>query len=310
MPKGTVVKIVRSKYLVNLAGDGRDVSAILPGKYKQKLKSTHSIVNVGDVVDVFSSGTDWLIEKIHPRKNKISRISPQNRNEERILVTNVDQMLIVSSAKHPSVNPRLIDRYLVTAMKYGISPHIILSKTDLIEDGSSLISDLKKRYKNSGNRVTLFTVTQKNKKDKIAKLIKDKVNVVVGSSGVGKSSIITFLDEKLNDIRIGRVSKSQNKGTHTTTSIQMFYLPEFNAYIVDTPGIREFGLYGIEKEELCHYFPDLQKFAEKCKFHNCQHLLEPDCAIKNAVKDGNIDPDRYVSYKNIYSSIENENKRY
>lgn len=310
MPKGKVVKIVRSKYLVNLAGDGRGVSAILPGKYKQKLKSTHSIVNVGDIVDVISSGTDWLIEKIHPRKNKISRISPQNRNEERILVTNVDQMLIVSSAKHPRVNPRLIDRYLVTAMKYGISPHIIISKTDLIEDGNSLINDIKKRYKNSGNKVTLFTVTEKNNKDKIAEIIKDKVNVVVGSSGVGKSSIITFLDEKLNDIRIGEVSKSKNKGTHTTTSIQMFYLPEFNAYIVDTPGIREFGLYGIEKEELCQYFPDMQKFAEKCKFHNCQHLQEPDCAIKNAVKEGKIDPDRYVSYKNIYNSIEDENKRY
>ena len=305
MPQGTVVKIVRGKYFVNIKGQDLPISAILPGKLKRDVKSVHSIVCVGDIVAVDPVLEEWVISKIFERKNKISRISPQNRNEERVLVANIDQMLIVASVKEPDLNARLIDRYLVVAAKYDIKPIVILNKVDLLEPDDPLLEQTYKRFENTNVKLCKMSIMKNTYRNNLVNIVRGSVNAVVGSSGVGKSSIINFLDDEFN-IRVGDISQAHNKGKHTTTSIQMFYLKALDAYIVDTPGIREFGLFGISLEELSLFFPEFTPLADGCKFYNCTHLHEPGCEILKAVEKGEIDEDRYIGYKNIYYSIENE----
>ena len=309
MPQGKVVKIVRAKYFVNLKGKESPVTAILPGKLKKKVKSVHSIVTVGDKVNIVLSSGEWIITDIFERKNRISRISPQNRNEERILVSNIDQMLIVTSIKEPEFNPGLIDRYLVVAAKYNIKPVVVVNKVDLLEPGDPMIDHTILRFKNAETMIYAMSVKDDQYKKGLIDIVGGSVNAVVGSSGVGKSSLINYLDNEFK-IKVGDISKAHKKGKHTTTSVQMFYLKNIDAYIVDTPGIREFGLFAVPLEDLCHYFPEFTAFIDKCKFNNCSHLHEPGCEIIRAVERGSINEGRYRSYTNIYNSIEDENTGY
>jgi ribosome biogenesis GTPase len=193
---------------------------------------------------------------------------------------------------------------LVTAEAYNIKAVLVFNKFDLIKDDDNEIDDLlwlKKTYEDIGYQCLVTSVMDNKNIDKLKELMKSKTSVFSGHSGVGKSALINSLDKNLN-LRIGEVSQIHDKGKHTTTFSEMYSL-DFGAYIIDTPGIREFGLIGISKDDLSHFFPDIFKYQTKCKFYNCSHTHEPKCAVIEAVENGEIALSRYENYLNIYSGL-------
>jgi ribosome biogenesis GTPase len=309
MPKARVIRVERGVYWVQEENSGGLFSATLPGKLKNDQKITHSIVNVGDWVEISLKNNSGIIDSVLPRKNKISRVDPGNRNGERIVAANIDRLVIVTSVRNPSLNLRLVDRYLLIAGRNEIEPVIIISKLDLLGKNDNTLEQIKERFKYAETDIKFFSRYSARTGEELADIFRGNTSAVVGSSGVGKSTLIKYLAPE-TDIRIGEVSESSYKGKHTTTSVRMYYLKSLDAYIVDTPGIREFGIYGMEAEEVAHYFPEFKRYEGKCRFYNCTHVHEPGCVVKENVDSGNIHPDRYISYLNIIESIQNETQRY
>jgi len=309
MIEGRVIKIDRGLYWVWINSENEVQPAKLRGRFKKELKVSHSIVNVGDRVELINTKDDWVIEKVLPRRNQISRIDPGNRAHERIIVTNIDQMLILSSIRDPDFNSGLVDRYLVIAEKFEIDPIIIISKVDLISEKEKIYKDILYRFGDSGAVLQPYSYKDSKYREEILSLIRGKTNAIVGSSGVGKSTLINYLDSTIN-IRTANISDSTSKGKHTTTNVSMYHLNSEDAYIVDTPGIREFGLFDIEPNHLSDYFYEYRDSREQCKFHNCSHTHEPGCAIKEKVESGKLNRERYSGYLNIIESLKNEYSPY
>lgn len=312
---GKIIKIESKDYYV-LSEYNKIFRCSLRGKFKKDLifkkdkLSTYDLAVLGDFVN-FTDNSDstGVIEEIKERKNYLSRkakklVGSLKRGErlEQIIASNLDNIAIVTSIKHPKFNNRFLDRALVTAHSCGINVLIIINKIDL--DHSNLADGWDSFYKKIGYNVFLASATKNIGIEKIKSAIDKKSTLFWGQSGVGKSTLLNVMFPHLN-FEIGEISNYSNKGKHTTVTGVLEKVAD-KTYIIDTPGIREIDPYGIKKEDLAQYFSEFKAIMHKCKFNTCIHKHEPDCAVINAFKTGQISRERYLSYLNMLSTIEDD----
>lgn len=302
--KATVYKSTGSWYIVKTA-EGKTYNARIKGKFKIDDITSTNPVAVGDVVKVeMENETEGsvVINEIFDRKNYITRQSPHNKNQHHIIAANLDQSLLFATLKDPKTSQGFIDRFLIASEAYHVPAIIIFNKSDLYKKKEDeKFEEVKSIYEKIGYKVQAMSIAQNTGIDEVKILLKDKVTLLTGHSGVGKSSFINIVFPEKN-LKTQDVSGWSGKGLHTTTFAEMFDL-DFGGKIIDTPGLREFALMDIEKHELSHYFPEMRSLINNCQFNNCMHLNEPGCAVKSAVNNGSISIDRYVSYCNILESI-------
>jgi ribosome biogenesis GTPase / thiamine phosphate phosphatase len=304
--QGIVYKSTGSWYLVQDAA-GNFWDARIKGKLKidEDISSTNPVA-VGDVVtfDVEDERVSTaIIRQITDRHNYMVRVSPHNKNQKHIIAANIDLALLVASVADPRTSTGFIDRFLITAEAYHIPAVIVVNKTDLLKaKHKHILDDWIEIYGNAGYEVFPVSATHPESLAQLGNRIKSKATLFSGHSGVGKSTLINQFIPGL-DRKTKVVSGWSGKGQHTTTFAEMFDMPG-GGKIIDTPGVKEFGLIDLEKEELSHYFPEMRAVLKDCKFNNCLHINEPGCAVKQAVIDKKISEDRYVSYVAIMESIE------
>lgn len=291
---GVVVKNTGSWYLVKV--DEKILECRIKGKFRLKgIRSTNPVA-VGDIVDLETETN--AIFNIHERKNYLARKSTNLSKLSHVIAANMDQVVLVATIKFPETSTIFIDRILATAEAFRIPAKIIFNKTDVYKEAEiDVLAEWLAIYTDIGYEC-LFTSVEKNKNiDKVAELLKDKVSLMAGHSGVGKSSIINAVDPEL-DLKTQNISDAHNTGKHTTTFSEMHAL-KIGGYIIDTPGIRGFGTLDFDRSEIYHFFPEIFEMAAACKYHNCIHVEEPGCAVKAAVESGEISYTRYLSYLNI-----------
>jgi ribosome biogenesis GTPase / thiamine phosphate phosphatase len=308
--KGRVIKATGSWYNARLE-NGAIVQCRIKGKMRLVDRRSTNPVVIGDWVEIEegSRGDDMLIKDVLPRENYIIRQSAKHRTAEHILAANLDQTLLVASIMQPMTPVGFIDRFLVTATAYHVPAIVVFNKIDIYDDAAKeQLEILKSTYENAGYKVFATSVNQNVNIDLVRESLKGKLTMLSGNSGVGKSSLINAIAPEL-DLVTGEISGYHSKGTHTTTFAEMFALP-FGGDIVDTPGIKEFGILDFEKEEVSHYFPEMEKRLHDCKFNNCVHINEPGCAVLKAVESGEIALTRYNSYLGIVNEIETDEKIY
>ena len=300
-----VYKSTGSWYIVK-DETGGTFNARIKGKFKiDNITSTNPLA-VGDKVEIEKEAIEEesvVITNINPRKNYITRQSPHNRRQHHIIASNLDQSILFATLKDPKTSQGFIDRFLVASEAYHVPAVIVFNKNDLYKKKEEQrLDELKYMYEAVGYSILSMSLEQNKGVQEVKDLLKNKVTLLSGHSGVGKSSFINIV---LPDhaLKTQDVSDWSGKGLHTTTFAEMYDLP-FGGKIIDTPGLREFALVDIEKHELSHYFPEMKALISGCRFNNCLHIEEPGCAVKKAVEEGKIFADRYISYLNILGSID------
>lgn len=300
---GIVAKSTGSWYLVR-TDKGDMMECRLKGKIRLDDRKTTNPVAVGDRVDLeWDENNEAMISKIHPRKNYIIRKSINLSKQAHILASNLDQAVLVATIVAPRTSLGFIDRFLITAEAYSIPAKIIFNKADILnEELHKMQNEIISIYEKVGYEC--FVVSSLDKKDieKIKSIFKDKTTLISGHSGVGKSTLINAIEPSLK-LKTGDISAAHSKGTHTTTFAELHVL-SFGGFIIDTPGIKELGLVEMKREEVGHYFPEIRKIMNDCKFNNCLHVNEPKCAVKEAVEKGEISEERYHSYLGILNGEE------
>lgn len=286
---------------------GEEFNARIKGKFKIDDITSTNPVAVGDAVDVDKEEGEEsiVITKIHDRKNYITRQSPHNKYRHHIVAANLDQSILLATLKDPKTSTGFIDRFLVASEAYHVPAILVFNKTDLYQTKEKeSFEKIKSIYEKIGYPVYAMSLNANEGVDKVTHLLKDKITLLSGHSGVGKSSFINTIFPG-NTIKTKEVSGWSGKGMHTTTFAEMFDLP-FGGKIIDTPGMREFAMMDIEPHELSHYFPEMKALINECRFNNCMHIEEPGCAVKPAVSDNKISAERYISYLNILGTIEDK----
>lgn len=296
MQEGVVIKSTGSWYEVR-NDSGEVVLCRLRGKIRLDGIRTTNPISVGDKVlyEKENNKDTCVINKILPRHNVIVRKSVNLSKASHIIASNIDQAILVATIAQPRTSTGFIDRFLVTAEAYHIPTTIVFNKCDLYdEEQMAQAEELISTFENIGYKSFMISAKTGYRCDELKEIMKDKVSLFSGHSGVGKSALVNRLDPNLN-VRVGEISDVHEKGKHTTTFSQMFPLT-FGGYIIDSPGIKEFGLYDMEKETLAQRFPEMRNLMHECKFSNCTHLHEPHCAIKDAVENNVIADWRYNDY--------------
>jgi len=305
--RARVYKSTGSWYTVKTE-DGHFSIASIKGIFKiDGITSTNPIA-VGDwvniEVEVGGEEGGMMITGIDERNNYINRQSPANKYQHHIIASNLDQSLLLATLKDPKTSQGFIDRFLVAGEAYHIPSVIIFNKSDIYRRKEmELFEERKEMYEAVGYRVILMSLADKTGLDGVEDILRNKTSLLSGHSGVGKSSFINYIVPGMG-LKTQDVSGWSGKGIHTTTFAEMYDLPLLNAHIIDTPGIREFGLVDIPKQELSHYFPEMRSRLMDCQFNNCLHVNEPGCAIKKALDEGKLSFNRYVSYCMMLESIE------
>ena len=302
--KGTVIKTTGSWYLVK-SEKGDLLECRLKGKFRIKgIKSTNPIV-VGDEVVLEKSDDSYMIIKLIDRKNFIVRKSVNLSKQTHLIASNIDQAILMITLLNPITTTTFIDRFLVSANAFGVEVVLLFNKTDLYNnENKDNHKELIKVYKKIGYKIISLSAL-KDDLTKVKDVMKGKVNLISGHSGVGKSTLINKLQPNLH-INTKEVSESYNQGQHTTTFSELHEL-DFGASIIDTPGIKGFGLVEIDKNEITNLFPEFFALKSKCKFHNCIHLNEPNCKVKDAIMKNEIAESRYFSYLGM---IEEDEENY
>lgn len=301
--KGLIIKSTGSWYRVK-AEDGRIIECKLKGKFRIKGIKTTNPLAVGDRVFFFmqEDGTG-VIKQIEPRANYIIRKSTKLSRQAHILAANLDQAVLVVTLSYPRTSTGFLDRFLVSAEAYHIPAKIVFNKLDIYsEEEKNHLQKLIDLYNSIGYETITTSAKAKTNLDELKALLDGKLSAIAGHSGVGKSALINAIVPGL-DIKMGEISEVHLKGKHTTTFAEMHELWE-KSWVVDTPGIKEFGLVDLEKEELRLYFPEMMKLSEQCKFYNCTHVHEPGCAVKEAVEQGEVAQSRYTNYLNMLEGNE------
>ena len=304
--RGLVVKNTGSWYHVKTE-DGRWIATKLKGNFRLKdIRSTNP-VSVGDFVkiEINPEGTAFIYE-IEDRKNYIIRRSSNLSKQSHIIAANLDQAFLITTVNFPITTTTFIDRFLATTEAYQIPTSIFFNKIDRygVEDNQYLDA-LINLYETIGYKCYKISATGNKDLSFILDMLKDKTTLLSGHSGVGKSTLINRLIPQAGQ-KTQEISEYHNKGMHTTTFSEMIEIPE-GGYIIDTPGIKGFGVFDMENAEISHYFPEIFSFAKNCRFHNCTHRREPDCAVRKAVEDHFISESRYRSYLNMLED-KNEGK--
>ena len=305
--KGLITKSTGSWYQVLEAESGKFFEARIRGKFKLLKTRLTNPLAVGDNVE-FSLEQDnvaW-ITKIEPRKNYLIRKSVNLSKEAHIIASNIDLACFIFTLKHPETSLGFLDRFLVCCEAYNITPLILFNKMDVLSDEEKeLTRFIAEIYNEIGyDSLEISSYSQLNL-EVLKETIKDKVSVFFGHSGSGKSTLVNALQPDLN-LKTSEISETHLKGKHTTTFAQMHFWT-FGGSVIDTPGVREFAMIDVEKEEIQHYFPEIFAIGRECKFHNCMHLNEPKCAVLAAVEDGKIQESRYSTYVKIMEEADENN---
>ncbi len=303
MSRGLVIKNTGSLFLVQLE-DGSLVETNLRGRFRLKgIRSTNPVV-VGDIVQVDGES----IVAIEPRKNYIIRKSSNLSKESHILAANIDQVFLVVTIKKPETPFEFIDRFLLTANAYHIPVVIVLNKVDILDDDELALAEaIKGLYENNlGYKVVFSSTVTREGVDEIKAMLKGKLSLFSGNSGVGKSSLLNVLEPSLG-LKVGDVSRQHQTGMHTTTYSEVFNIAE--GKVIDSPGIKGFGIIDMEAAEISKFFPDIAKFALECRFDDCKHLNEPSCAVLKALEEQKIAMSRYNSYKSILLDLDEKKYR-
>lgn len=293
---GTVVKATGSWYEV--LSDGAYLQCRIRGKLRLKgVRSTNPVV-VGDVVKLSTDEQGgYVISDIEPRRNYIIRRASNLSKESHIIAANIDQALLVVTLFSPETALEFVDRFLVTCEAYKVPVTILLAKIDLARQHPEAVEEFHAIYESAGYKIIEVSATEHEGVEVVRELLHNKTTLLSGNSGVGKSTLVAAVEPGL-DIKTGEISQSHHKGKHTTTFSTMYPLAE-GGYIIDTPGIKGFGLIDIDDAELAHYFPEMMRYLPDCRFYNCSHTHEPGCAVVEAVKRGEIAYPRYESYLKI-----------
>lgn len=304
MRKGqaTVVKNAGSHFMLSELPEWKPFPAVLKGKVRLKNSDSTNPVAVGDHV-CYELPEDGNVDLQHPatisevldRKNWLIRKSTNLSRQSHVIAANIDMAYIIVSLYFPEIKLPFLDRILVSCEVYGVPVTIVMNKVDLYRDeAAEYVEDFHRIYEGAGYRVMETSVKTGEGLDRLREDCKGKVCLFSGESGVGKSSLINAIDPAL-DAKVGKISAAHLQGKHTTSLYEM-YRTESGSYIIDTPGIRGFGLVSLEKEEIALYFPEMLEVSRECRFTPCTHTHEPGCAVKQAVEDGTISAERYNSY--------------
>lgn len=304
---GIVSQSTGAQYSVE--SDNKIYNCTIRGKLRLKgFKSTNPIA-VGDIVDFFTiSENEGVITKIHERRNCIVRKASNLSKKSHVIAANIDKAIFIFTLKNPVTTTVFMDRYLVAAEAYNIPVVIVFNKIDLYTpEEIEEVAELMAVYHDIGYKVFGTSIVTGQNLDSLEQEFENSICVLGGHSGVGKSSLLNAIVPGLN-LKTAEISEAHLSGKHTTTFAKMIKLKE-NSYIIDTPGIRGFGIVDLKKEEIYHYFKEIFEISHDCKYHNCQHINEPGCAVKKAVEEGEIYYSRYKSYLNIYFDDEDEKHR-
>lgn len=296
--KGLVIKNTGSWYTVR-TDDGRDVESKIKGNFRLKDIRTTNPIAVGDRVDIAinKEGTAF-ITVIEERRNYIIRRASNLSKQSHIIAANLDQAMLIVTVNYPITTTVFIDRFLATAEAYRVPVKLVFNKVDRYQPADlELMEGLINLYTTIGYPCSKLSARNEEGLDALKADLKDKITLLSGHSGVGKSTLINKLIPGVN-LRTGDISEYHNKGMHTTTFSEMITLPE-GGYLIDTPGIKGFGTIEMEGAEIAHYFPDIFRFTPNCKFNNCSHRHEPGCAVLSALDEHYISESRYKSYLNI-----------
>ena len=297
--KGLITKSTGSWYQVLERETGRFFEARIRGKFKLiKTRLTNPLA-VGDLVE-FSLEQDEVawITKIKPRRNYLIRKSVNLSKEAHIIASNIDIACFIFTLKHPETSFGFLDRFLACCEAYNIKPLILFNKMDVLsEQEKEFSAEIETLYENIGYETLEISSYSKLNLEVLQNIIKDKVSVFFGHSGSGKSTLVNAMQPELN-LKTSEISETHLKGKHTTTFAQMHFW-HFGGSVIDTPGVREFAMIDVQKEEIQHYFPEIFKEGRKCKFHNCMHINEPKCAVLEAIEKGEIEETRYITYLKI-----------
>ncbi|GKG73197.1 ribosome small subunit-dependent GTPase A [Parabacteroides sp. AM58-2XD] len=306
--RGLVIKNTGSWYTVR-TDDGRDVESKVKGNFRLKEIRSTNPVSVGDRVDIDinNEGTAF-ITKIEDRKNYIIRRASNLSKQSHIIAANLDQAMLIVTVNYPITTTVFIDRFLATAEAYSVPVKLVFNKIDRYKgEDKEYLDALINLYTTIGYPCSTLCAKTEEGLDALKAELKDKITLLSGHSGVGKSTIINKLVPGVN-LRTGDISEYHNKGMHTTTFSEMIPLPE-GGYLIDTPGIKGFGTIEMETAEISHYFPEIFKFSEDCRFNNCSHRHEPGCAVLQALEDHYISESRYKSYLSILEDKEESKYR-
>ena len=307
--KGLIIKSTGSWYQVLELDTNIIYEARIRGKFKLLKNRLTNPLAVGDHVEFSLEKEDiaW-ITKIENRKNYLIRKSVNLSKESHIIASNVDIACFLFTLKHPETSLGFLDRFLACCESYNISPLILFNKSDLLTEAESeIVEDIRQIYEKIGYETLRISSVTKENIEIVQKKIQNKVSVFFGHSGCGKSTLVNTIQPNFN-LKTSEISEAHLKGKHTTTFAQMYFW-NFGGSVIDTPGVREFGLIDVEKEEIQHYFPEIFEEGRNCKYHNCLHINEPKCSVISQVEEGNIAESRYNTYLKLMEEAEQSDNK-
>lgn len=308
MINGVVYRSTGSWYDVKLE-DGTFIKSRIKGKFRTKGLRTTNPLAVGDYVHLIKNDIgEYIVDEIQERKNYIIRKSVNLSKEAHIIASNIDLAVLLVTISNPATATGFIDRFTVTAEAYHIPLHIVFNKIDLYDDrDKKTLHEWESTYSKANYNNLCISAKTGEGLNKLSALIADKTTLIAGNSGAGKSTLINQIIPNLA-LKTGNISTTHMTGKHTTTFAEMFDVNE-STRIIDTPGIKGFGLVDFKKEELGMYFPEMMALLDQCKFHNCKHINEPGCEVLNQLKQGNLSISRYQSYLSMYQDDPENNYR-
>jgi len=307
LERGIVIKSTGSRYRV-LHGGGKITECVIRGKFREKNLRTTNPVAVGDnvIFEFEEKGNTGIIAEILDRRNYILRKASNLSKEFQIIAANVDHLFLMITIILPETPVEFIDRFLISAEAYRIPVTLIINKTDLYGEAEiKRMEYLEFLYTRIGYECLRLSIDKNHGLDLLKLKMKDQINLLAGNSGVGKTTLINALNPAL-DLKTEAISDYHKQGKHITTFPEMHPMP-FGGFVIDSPGIRGFGVIDMARNEIYHFFPEFFRISKECRFYNCLHLDEPGCAVRAAVEEGTIDPLRYRSYVNI---LEDNNRKY